>query len=334
MSKSAKVIGAIALFVTAIGTSQSFADANGVPNSKAKGYWTQERMNSAKPIELIVDEASGVGKIQVAASAKSSGKTTSSSGSSTIQSTTDWPTDAPIAQTAVGKVFFTASGSNYVCSGALVKDGISSLAIVATAGHCVWEQNSAGGGFVSNWIFVPNFDGNPNGTQWAASALVVRDEFASQTSFNITALQNDWAFAVIKSDSGNLPDNNDANAYALSVSGFSANNASFAFGYPAQAPFNGQSLKYAGATIFVDPNTKSTWGMNSTMTGGASGGPWLSNGTSRDGLVFGQSGAISSVNSYKYNRDSTKMYGPFFNTRTTATFNAAKTAASNTRVSG
>lgn len=334
MSKFVKVCGAIALLIALIGVNQSFADSNGIPNSNAKGYWNQDRMNSAKPIELVVDEASGVGKIQVAASAKSSGKTTSTSGSTTIQSTTDWPTDAPIAQTAVGKVFFTASGSNYVCSGALVKDGISALAIVATAGHCVWEQNSAGGGFVSNWIFVPNYDGNPNGTQWAASALVVRDEFASQTSFNITALQNDWAFAVIKSDSGSLPDNNDANAYLLSVTGFSTNVASFAFGYPAVAPFNGQSLKYAGATIFIDPNTKSTWGMNSTMTGGASGGPWLSNGTSRDGLTFGNSGAISSVNSYKYNRDSTKMYGPMFNSRTTATFNVAKSATSNTRVSG
>lgn len=333
MSKFIKVLFAATISITSLGTVQSFADAGGTPNANAKGYWTQDRMNSAKPIELVVDEVSGVGRIQTAAGAKSSGRTTSTSGSTTIQSTSDWPGN-PIAQTAVGKVFFSTATGDYVCSGALVKDGNPNIAIVATAGHCVWDQNSSGGSFVSNWMFVPDYDTNANGARWAASALTVRDEFAAQTSFNSIALQNDWGFALIKPMSGSLPDNNDANAYSLSISGFSANNASFAFGYPAAAPFDGRSLKYAGATIFVDPNTKSTWGMNSTMTGGASGGPWLSNGTSRQGLVFGQSGSISSVNSYKYNRDSTKMYGPFFNTRTTATFNAAMTATSNMRVTG
>jgi hypothetical protein len=68
------------------------------------------------------------------------------------------------------------------------------------------------------------------------------------------------------------------------------------------------------------------------MTGGASGGPWLSNGTST--AVNAVSGKLSSLNSYKYNTDSTKMYGPFFNSRTTATYNAALTAVGNQTVSG
>lgn len=332
MSKLVKVLSALTLFITTLGTVQSAADAGGVPNENAKGYWTQDRMNSAKPIELVVDELTGVGRIQSAAGAKSSGRTNTTSGSTTIQATADWPGN-PIAQTAVGKVFFSTSAGNFVCSGALVKDGNPNIAIVATAGHCVWEQNSSGGAFATNWIFVPDYDSNPNGTRWAAAALAVRNEFASQTSFNTVALQNDWAFALINPVSGSLPDGNDSNAYSLSISGFTAKNTSFAFGYPAAAPFDGRSLKYAGATIFVDPNTKSTWGMNSSMTGGASGGPWLSNGNSRDGLQFGASGSISSVNSYKYNRDSTKMYGPIFNDRTLKTFEAAKTAVGNIWVS-
>lgn len=312
------------------GTVQSFADAGGVPNANAKGYWTQERMNSATPIELVVDESTGIGRVQPAATAKSSGKTTSSSLSTTLVATTDWPTDKPLAQTAVGKVFFSTPKGNYVCSGALVKDGLTDRAIVATAGHCVWEQNSSGGAFVTNWAFVPNYDMNPTAQPWYAKALVVRNEFATQTTFNSLALQNDWGFAVlVPNSSGVLPDQNDANGYFYSESGFVDKQASFAFGYPAASPFDGKSLKYAGATIFTDPSTNATWGMNSIMTGGASGGPWLSNGTSRDGIAFGQSGLLSSVNSYKYNLDSTKMYGPKFNSKTTATLAAALATSSN-----
>ena len=263
------------------------------------------------------------------------------SGSTTRVSATDWPQGSPIAQTAVGKVFFTVGTAAYVCSGALATDPYMDRAIVLTAGHCAWSQGSPGA-FVTNFAFYPNFDAGVR-QPWYASALVVRNEFATQTSFNNTALANDWAFAVIRPGGLNpstLPDVNyqDAtspliakNSYDLNVSGFTSGYTSYAFGYPAAAPFDGQTLKYAGATIFVDSNTKTTWGMNSTMTGGASGGPWLSNGTST--AADAVNGKLSSLNSYKYNLDSTKMYGPFFNNRTTRSFEAALVATFNTLVS-
>lgn len=323
--RSLAVISVVALSTFGLVVSSN-ANMGGTPNSNARGYWTQERMANAQPIELVVDEKTGVGKIQPAGSAKGSGKVTTS-GSTTITATTDWPTGAPIAQTAVGKVFFSVLGKNYVCSGSLVKEAITNRAIVLTAGHCAWDQ--ATGTFVSNWAFVPNYDALPSSTPWLASALVVQPLFAAQTSFNKIALANDWAFAVITSTSA-LPDEG-GNSYNLDVSGLVRGNPSFAFGYPAAPPFDGQSLKYAGATIFLDPNTGNTWGMNSTMTGGASGGPWLSNGTSRVGLDYGNFGKLSSLNSYKYNLDSTKMYGPIFNSQTLATFTAATTANSNTK---
>lgn len=206
--------------------------------------------------------------------------------------------------------------------------------MVLTAAHCAWDQ--ASGNFVQNWAFVPDFDSNPNGARWYASALIVRNEFATQANFNSVALANDWAFAVVLPGGGNgstLPDQSGANAYSYSETGFVKGYASYAFGYPAAQPFNGLTLKYAGATIFVDPATSSTWGMNSSMTGGASGGPWLSNGLSKDGSIFGQYGSLSSLNSYKYTKDSTKMYGPIFNSRTTATLATALNSASNTHVS-
>lgn len=308
--------------------------APATPPAKAVGYWNESRLAAAQPLELVVDESTGIGKLRVSAQA---GRTTSktTSGSTTKVSTSDWPQGAAIAQTAVGKVFFTVGTNAYVCSGALATDGLTNRAIVLTAGHCVWSQG-APGAFVTNWAFYPNYDAGFR-TPYYASALVVRNEFATQSSFNNTALANDWAFAVLTPGGNNpaiLPDVDfqgvAKNSYDLNVSGFTTGYTSFAFGYPQAAPFDGLTLKYAGATIFVDSNTKTTWGMNSTMTGGASGGPWLSNGTST--TVDAVNGKLSSLNSYKYNVDTTKMYGPFFNARTTSTFNAALTATGNLTV--
>lgn len=337
IDRTASLFVALGLVATVATTANAAPNTTpGVPQGKAVGYWTQSRLDAAQPLELVVDETTGVGKLRVSAQA---GRTTSktTSGSTTKVATADWPQDAQIAQTAVGKVFFTVGTAGYVCSGALATDPYADRAIVLTAGHCAWSQG-APGAYVTNFAFYPNYDAGFR-TPWYASALVVRSEFALQTSFNNTALANDWAFAVLLPGGLNpttLPDVNfqgvAKNSYDLNVSGFSTGYTSYAFGYPQAVPFDGLTLKYAGATIFVDSNTKTTWGMNSTITGGASGGPWLSNGTST--TVNAVSGKLSSLNSYKYNLDTTKMYGPFFNSRTTTSYSAALTATSNVTVSG
>ena len=325
------------LFLTLAVTTAIAASAQAAPNlnpgttqGKAVGYWNQERLDSAQAIELVVDEVSGIGKLRVNPQA---GKPSRNTSTKTTVSTTDWPQGAPIAQTAVGKVFFSVGTGNFVCSGALATDSDATRAIVLTAAHCAWSQGSSGA-YVTNFAFIPNYDAGFRDA-WYSSALVVPSGFASQSTFNTTALANDWAFAVLTPgglNPTNLPDNNFQgvvkNSYDLDISGFKSGLTSFAFGYPQASPFNGLTLKYAGAPISVDSNTRTTWGMSSTMTGGASGGPWLSNGTST--TVNALTGKLSSVNSYKYDRDSTKMYGPFFNSRTAANYVAALSATSNT----
>jgi hypothetical protein len=57
------------------------------------------------------------------------------------------------------------------------------------------------------------------------------------------------------------------------------------------------------------------------MTGGSSGGPWVSSSTTTVGFTA----QLRSLNSYGYSGDDS-MYGPIFNSKTTATFNAANTA--------
>ncbi len=60
------------------------------------------------------------------------------------------------------------------------------------------------------------------------------------------------------------------------------------------------------------------------MTGGSSGGPWLSG----FNATTGDTGTIESLNSYGYSGQS-NMYGPKFNSTTTDTYNVADGATQN-----
>ena len=336
-----KIIGAFSLvtiLLTAVYASPSLANPKGVPNENAVGYWTDALMKSALPLELVVDPKTKIGTLR------------SESSSVTVTSAhSDWADRAGLPQSAVGKVFFSQGGRGFVCSGSLVDDATTEIALVITAGHCVIDK----GKFVTNWMFVPNYDLDiSDGTisnKWYATNLVVRSEFASQLKFNTTAVQHDWAFAVIKNgtfskdgksrtNSSPLPDV--GNSFTYSETGFNAGNIpSTGLGYPAGAPYVGDALKFAWGSIFTD-SSSNTWGMPSDLTGGASGGPWLSaptvnpTGTTESG-TWDISGSVSSVNSYKYTNDNTRMYGPKFNDKTTRTMLAAiyGTCASNSTVS-
>ncbi len=336
LNRTVSLFVSIALLASVVvGYSTTASAAPATPPAQAVGYWTESAMASAQPIEMVVDAKTGQGQLRVVEQATVTGSATFATGF-------DWPATEPIAQTAVGKVFFSVGRSNYVCSGALVNDGKIDRAIVLTAAHCVWNQGKRSN-WVSNWAFVPNFDGGSK-AKWYANALIAPLGFTSQKSFNNAALAYDWAFAVLtpgfNNNGSSLPDVNYQfstttianNSYDLNINGFEIGSKSFAFGYPAAAPYDGQSLKFVSSFIFSDPNNlnNTTWGMNSDLTGGASGGPWLS------GLVDGISdnalGKLSSVNSYKYNLDTTKMYGPRFNAITQKTFEAALTATGNRAV--
>jgi len=78
------------------------------------------------------------------------------------------------------------------------------------------------------------------------------------------------------------------------------------FGYPAAAPFNGESLKSCSGTAKNDPYNPqfNTQGIPCNMTGGSSGGPWF--------IGSSSSGYQNSINSYGYGSNSTTMYGPYW----------------------
>ncbi len=197
----------------------------------------------------------------------------------------------------IGKVFFTLGGTNYVCSGNSVSSANKST--VTTAGHCV---NEGPGAFATKFTFVPAYlNGAAPYGMWTAKALYAPTQWSSSGDMTY-----DTGFAVMSTLNGQ---------YLTDVVGGSglqfnaARGLSYkSFGYPAAAPFNGESLKSCSGTATNDPYNPqfNTQGIPCNMTGGSSGGPWF--------IGTSASGYQNSINSYGYGSNSTKMYGPYWGT--------------------
>jgi hypothetical protein len=247
-----------------------------------------------------------------------------------------WTKGDPILA-RTGKVVFTMDGGDWICSGTVVDDGgRAGYSMVLTAGHCAIDETN--GTFATNWMFIPAFDTAPTYTCaasaygcWTAVGLAVHNLFATAGSFNNQALANDWALAIVgpggKSGTDQLDDS--VGSYPIGFSGVAKGNSLYAFGYPAAGKYHGSDLVYCAGAIVEDRRAANlTWGMPCDMTGGSSGGPWLSGFVEATGA-----GTLSSLNSYGYS-GSAVMYGPKFNGRTQATYTTALGATGNVKVSG
>lgn len=215
--------------------------------------------------------------------------------------------EAPVSH--IGKVFFTLGGVNYVCSGNSITSANQST--VSTAGHCV---NQGPGEYASNFTFVPAYqNGEAPYGKWTARALYTTSQWSSSG-----AMQYDTGFAVMN------PLNGQKLSDVVGASGVQFNAARGlpykSFGYPAAAPFSGESLMSCSGTAANDPYNPqyNTQGIPCNMTGGSSGGPWFT-GTSSDGYQ-------NSVNSYGYGGNSANMYGPYWGSVIQGTYQTASTA--------
>lgn len=193
-------------------------------------------------------------------------------------------TQAPA--TTTGKIFFSDhNGGNWVCSGSLVNSAGQDLVI--TAGHCVYGtaggELPAGETWHSNWVFAPDYsNGSAPYGYWSARQLWTLTYY-----MNNDDEPDDLGAALLN------PNSNGVKAVALlGGQGFAWNQSSsqyiYDFGYPAAAPFNGQTLQYctnqAGFGWWNDMEF-----LPCNFTGGSSGGPWLMN-------FNGNWGYVDSVN--------------------------------------
>ena len=282
-------------------------------------YWTPQRLANAKPRDFVrTPSGDFVRAPQPQAKPPRPGGGANVTGAS-------WTKGGQI-QTRSGKVVFTMDSGDYICTGTVAADASNNgVSIVMSAGHCAYD--AADGGFARNWMFIPNFDGAPTYTCantiygcWTARALVIDSGFANSGGFNTQATKHDWSFAVVPAGgkSGQLLETQFP-GFGHSFS--TASNTVYSFGYPAAGKYHGSDLTYCAGPVFNDPNNgNATLGMACDMTGGSSGGPWLTTFDENTGV-----GTLNGLNSYGYS-GIRNMYGPKFNGNTSATFNRADQA--------
>ena len=255
-------------------------------SAAAAQYWTPERMRGAIPADVLVaDRVASTPASEVAKGAPVTYGKPAPAQDVDLFATSE----APVAN--IGKVFFTLGGRNYVCSANSVSAANGS--VVSTAGHCV---HGGRGKFASRWIFVPAYENGaaPYG-QWAATSFSAPTQWTKGGDITY-----DTAFVKVASLNGRTL------AQAVGASAIAFNQARGlayeAFGYPAAAPFDGQTLQSCAGTASADPYGQTqSQGIPCDMTGGSSGGPW-----------FLGSGAQNSLNSFGYNNIPNVMFGPYY----------------------
>jgi V8-like Glu-specific endopeptidase len=316
----AALLTAVLLLVAIVAPTQAYAPGQ-AHHEQIVAHWTAERMAAATPRDFIVDPDRGF--VPRARPGSGGGSTGSS-----------WNSGGAVKE-RTGKVYFEMGAGAYVCSGSVATDGRTGYSLVLTAAHCAFDETS--GDFATNWLFIPDFDQSPTFTCsqtqygcWTADALVVHEGYATAGGFNTQATLHDFAFAVVGGGghSGSAQLDQTVGGFNVAIPGFTAvGQASYAFGYPAAGKYKGKDLVYCNGAIFEDPyNDELTWGLPCGMTGGSSGGPWLSSFNATTGV-----GALSSLNSYGYSGVKA-MHGPKFNANTQAVYSAANSATTNTIV--
>lgn len=213
------------------------------------------------------------------------------------------PVRTPYTQNAgpVGKVFMDTPKGPMVCSGTVVKDpknpGKSNL--VATAGHCVHAGKK--GGWFRNVVFVPQYNSKglpnaklenapkqdvaPHGVWWAKYARTTSHWIDNGSTMGGKGAPQDFAMLKVR------PEQQQAGAKSLEESVGSAAKVNFqtpqvkrlrslqANGYPAAPPFDGSKMYNCTdrpGRLTLDPQQPTMYRIGCSMTGGSSGGGWLS----------------------------------------------------------
>ncbi|WP_053853177.1 serine protease [Streptomyces sp. NRRL B-24085] len=259
-------------------------------NPVIEGLWDPERMREAEDPDRGVQE----------------------SGLSDDQGVTD-PEPAPVDAKAVsptyhdrvpaaGKVFFDSPEGTMVCSATVVADpaapGRSNL--VWTAGHCVHAGRS--GGWYRNLAFVPSYNDQalraaqlagateeelaPYGVWWADWAGTSDQWIAQGGPTGGDGAPYDFAVIHVTPEEGGTGKSLEETVGSALPVDFAAPavrqvESITASGYPAAAPFDGETLYQCQdrpGRLSVSVSDPTMYRIGCTMTGGSSGGGWVATG--------------------------------------------------------
>lgn len=275
-------------------------DAKDFINPIIEDLWDRERMGDAEEPDREVDDKEIDDKPAGDGSTEDEGVT-----DPTPRVVQAKPVTNPYTQSAPahGKIFMDTPKGQMVCSATTVQDpknpGKSNL--VATAGHCV--HGGKGKGWFRNVIFVPGYNSKglpasqletapkadvvPHGIFWADKAGTTDHwRTAGEESGGKGAAQ-DFAVLTVKPEKGSGSSKSLEETVGAAVKvNFDLPKVSSmqdltARGYPAATPFDGSkmlSCTDAPSRLTIDPQQPTLYRIGCTMTGGSSGGGWLSKG--------------------------------------------------------
>ena len=290
-------------------------------------YWTRARMLAARPARVHADTVPQATVPQAAPaslSASTRGRVgrdvpairTGTAPRATVDATgTRWNAARAAVGRTTGKVFFTLGGSDYVCSGSAVESADAST--VLTAGHCVDEGGDGGrpGARATDWIFVPGYaSGRAPFGSFVATHLATTSGWHLSGDFDV-----DVGFADVgRNERGQTL----AQAVGGQRIGFARprGGRAIAIGYPAAAPFTGERLTYCAGSLLQD-----TWwgspdqGLRCDMTGGSSGGPWVTGYDPETGT-----GTVVAVTSFGYDGLPGYLWGTYLGATARSLFSAVQ----------
>lgn len=275
-----------------------------------KNYWTKERKANAEPIKTPLINKSD--KVELTKSNQESGKKTVSQDKIVSDKGSDIATDTLLLTnnadyqtervrdisaypySAVGKLFMTfPNGKNYVGSAWTIGESV-----VFTAGHCVYSAED--GGWAKDIVFSSN-DGNRDDKDFVAKTFYSLDGWINEEDFKY-----DLAVCVmqtpVRPTTGSL-------GWVAHLP-FDNNRVYESIGYPADnskiKEFDGRFMwKCVGKSHQNNSHNRyEIIGMYNNMTGGCSGGPWV---TSYNDQIY-----ANGINSFGYIEDEGKMYSPYF----------------------
>jgi V8-like Glu-specific endopeptidase len=222
---------------------------------------------------------------------------------------------------AVGRIFFTLGGSDYVCSGALV--GGAHPDVVLTAAHCASGESGRGRAtqWAANWVFVPGFtDGRLPFGEYTAHRFLVSPGWTAPGGGE----QYDVAFVQVTAATPGGGSGTARPPHGLPVEFASSQDAtalapSYVFGYPADPPYTGLYPAYCAGRVTASGGSVR---LPCGMTAGDSGGPWLAGFRPRTG-----SGQVTAVTTYKMSGDLAVLYGAVLGPQARALYKQAVRSA-------
>jgi V8-like Glu-specific endopeptidase len=216
---------------------------------------------------------------------------------------------------AVGKLFFTLGGSDYVCTGTLVGGGHPD--VVLTAAHCVAGAPGRGR-WATNWVFVPGYrDGRMPYGEYTARRFFIAPGW---TGPEAGTEQYDVAFvqvnaATLDGTAGAAGPPRGLPIEFAGSQGAAAAGGGYVFGYPAEPPYTGLYANFcAGPVAAARGSVHARCG----MTAGDSGGPWLAGFSPRSGT-----GRVFAVSTYKLSTNLRVLYGAVLGPQARAVYQRA-----------